>query len=177
MTQSPPKSKIVNVAEIPDLSPIAENAINVLIKTWPHFDHILTEWLILISEMPQDIGRILIGRMETKTKLDRLKDISKHLGRDADVKTIAQISRSHEHFSKIRNAVAHCPIIGMNPDHPLEVLFVESRFVKGRRDLVDVSSIRLERITAAAGFASRTIGIIMRVLSQAQPTKFPLLPK
>lgn len=157
----------------PVLLPVAENAINILVRTWPYFDHVLTEWLILLAEMQQDIGRILIGQMETKTKLDKLKAISKHLGHDADVKTIARISKSHVHFSKIRNAVAHCPILGMNPDHPMEILFVESRFVKGRRDLVDVSSIRLERIMAAAAFASKTTATIRRVLSQAQPTKVP----
>lgn len=178
MAQSSPKSKIVDATKInPDLPPVAENAISVLVLTWPHFDHILTEWLILLTEMQQDIGRILIGKMETNTKLDRLKAISKHLGHDADVKTITRISKSHEHFSKIRNTIAHCPILGMNPDRPLEILFVESRFVRGRRDLVDVSSIRLERITAAAEFATKTAATIMRALSQAQPTKFPLLPR
>lgn len=135
-----------------DLSAEAEDQIRSLMRCWPLLESSATDWLIYEAGMDHAVGRIVLGNMELKTKLERLKAIHKHRKNKKDLSDITALIKDHRQHSDVRNIVAHCPVLGMGADGD-SVLFVRNRFIVGT-DLIDVETVCLQAILDASVFAS-----------------------
>lgn len=142
-----------------ELSAEAEEQIRSLMRCWPLLELGATDWLIFEAGMDHAIGRIILGNMELKTKLERLKAIHAHRKKKKDLADVTAIIKDHRKHSEVRNVVAHCPVLGMGADGD-SVLFVRNRFIIGT-DLVDVETVSLQTILDAAVFASTAAITIM----------------
>jgi hypothetical protein len=81
----------------------AEEAILLLLRAWPLFEIALTDWLIAVAGMnSDDIGALMVGRMETRGKIEKLKDIYGHLGGigRAKLKQTGAMCRPHWHAGR-----------------------------------------------------------------------------
>ncbi len=90
----------------------AQEAIISLLRAWVIFEIALTDWLIDVTEMNNEIGSLLIGRMDTRGKIDKLKEIYAHLEDKTQVKSLQNLSRSTEGYSRIKNTAVHMMYLG-----------------------------------------------------------------
>jgi hypothetical protein len=54
-----------------------------------------------------DIGVLMVGRMDTRGKIDKLKEIYSHLGNKDQVQWLKTLDKSAEGYTRIRNTVVH----------------------------------------------------------------------
>jgi hypothetical protein len=52
--------------------------------------------------MHDDIGLIMVGRMDTRVKIERLTEIFTHFGNHDEVKSLKNLSTSNAGYSRIR---------------------------------------------------------------------------
>jgi hypothetical protein len=56
----------------------AQDAILLLVRAWPLYEAALTDWLTTVAGMNSEIGAFFIGRMDTRGKISKLKEIYQH---------------------------------------------------------------------------------------------------
>jgi hypothetical protein len=137
----------------------AQDAIILLLRAWAVFELALTDWLIAIVGMKDDLGILLIGRMDTRNKIVKLKEIYEQLRDAKQVLALKGLGKANERYSQIRNTVVHNVYLGHRPDASkpgeYELIYSTHRPVKGRRDAMDAVIVRLADLKSAATFAGR----------------------
>lgn len=141
-----------------ELTALAEERIRSLMRCWPLLELSATDWLIFEAGMDHAVGRIVLGNMDLKTKLERLKAIHTHRKKKKDRADVTALIKDHRKHSDVRNVVAHCPVLGMSEDQD-SVLFVRNRVIP-ETELIDVEAVSLQKILDASIFAS-TAGITL----------------
>lgn len=138
----------------------AQEAILLLIRAWPYFEIALTDWLIAVSGMDSDIGALFVGRMDTRGKIDKLKEIYSHR-RDADhMLSLKNLGKSAEGYILVRNTVVHSVYLGHLPcklDKPdaYQLVFSNHRPVKGKQKYVKSVILTQADIAKTASFAGK----------------------
>jgi len=101
-----------------NLDPETREAMLSLVLAWGRYDGLISQWLLQAFSLSLDSGSILLGNMDTRTKLDRLKGLYQHHGKKAVVANIAKLQKDHLEFVDIRNLIAHSGCAGQVRSHP-----------------------------------------------------------
>ncbi len=122
--------------------------------TWPAWELEITKWLILVSGLDPHVAPLLLGNMDTKAKLDRIKAIYKQMGAEPVVQYVGRLSKRHEHHVQCRNIMTHNSYGGYLVDEPDVTLFRTHRAAPGHFRLGTYAyQIHLDQMTDAAEFA------------------------
>jgi hypothetical protein len=143
------------VRKVPDL---AEELIVTLVVTWPYMELAITDWLLRAAEIPQDIGRILVGRLDTGQKIGKLKELAGHRPNSGLKEEIEGLAQQYKRHSETRNTIIHCVCIGYHKDHPSTLLFLSNKFVKQSDTIMRVDRIKFRAILEATKFALKISG-------------------
>ena len=159
--------------------------IGKLIMTWARLDSLLSQWVIVEFGMTLDSGSILLGNMDTRTKLDRLKQLYEHHGDKRSAKAVANLSKLHASHIDIRNTVAHTQCGGRRKSEPDILVFAPVKPSKGMPGTALVEQIRLRGIARATEYADQAgdkLAVITNALVSLPPTRrsghpeFPTFP-
>jgi hypothetical protein len=128
----------------------AQEAILLLVRMWPLYEIALTDWLIAIAGMDSEIGVLMVGRMDTRGKIDKLKEIYAHLGDKDQVQWLKNLQKSAERYTYFRNTVVHTLYVGHRPDpekpDEYQLIFSTHRPVKGRPKTIHAITVTLSDI-------------------------------
>jgi hypothetical protein len=146
----------------------AQEAILLLMRAWPLFEIALTDWLIAVAGMTTDIGALMVGRMDTRGKIDKLKEIYSHLGNKDQVRWLTNLNKSARGYTVIRNTVVHSIYLGHRPDpeksEEYQLIFSNHRPVKGRQKSIGAVIVKLRDIKRTATFAGSAASKIIDAL-------------
>lgn len=96
------------VAEIHEIPPMLLVAIGALLMEFSHLEITLNHLIWTILRLSTDDGKDLTVRLDTRPKLEILKEVSRrYIGSDRKVKTIKDASKRISELTMYRNACAH----------------------------------------------------------------------
>jgi hypothetical protein len=148
----------------------AQDAVLLLVRAWPLYEAALTDWLTAVAGMKREIGAFFIGRMDTRGKISKLKEIYQHLGDKRQAQWLTNLNRTAKDYTHIRNVVIHTIYLGHRPspdkEGQYELIYSEHRPVKGKPSTVSSLIVRLDDIKKAATFAGRAAQKINNALGQ-----------
>lgn len=139
-----------------DVGKVSQEARDVmldLILAWARLDTACSIWVTLAFGMCTDSGPILLGNMDTKSKLDRLKALAKHHKLATAAKSIDNLKKTVEHYAQIRNAIAHSMLAGERVSKPGVIVFSPLKPAPGVLAHMMIQEVRLEAMKKAAAFA------------------------
>jgi len=148
----------------PNLTQEARDVICDLTLAWASYDTMISYWMILTFGLEMDVGSILLGNMDTKSKLDRMKLLCDHLGFKGSVDSIARLQKSHLEFVEARNALMHRRCIGMTHNDDCErLVFTSVKHI--RRDIgnFELLAFDLNMFKTATNFANEAVDKIMKI--------------
>jgi hypothetical protein len=137
-----------------DISPTAREVICDVILSWARLDSLVSQLTLLAFGLAIDGGTILLGSMDTKTKLDRLKKLYDHHGMFDAAQSIANLRAWHKEFVDIRNTIAHHTCAGSWKSDPSIIVFAPVRAFQGTLNQVEIAHVPLADMIRAARFAS-----------------------
>ncbi len=146
----------------PALSAEAREAICTLITTSAMLEIALTEWLTRLVGMDSDIGPLLIGRMDNRAKIDKLKEIYAHLNNKGAVRSLKWLSKNAKIHSDVRNTVIHNICCGVKNDGNT-LQFLTFLPVRGDRRHQVVKTLTFTQIWAASRVALLAAGKIRSI--------------
>jgi len=126
-----------------NLDPETREAMLSLVLAWGRYDGLISQWLLQAFSLSLDSGSILLGNMDTRTKLDRLKGLYQHHGKKAVVANIAKLQKDHLEFVDIRNLIAHSGCAGQVRSHPWMVAFAPVKTTKGLLNTMVVEAVSI----------------------------------
>lgn len=144
-----------------DLSPCLYQDMDAVFQAWALLETSLTMWLVVLLNVEDDIGRIIVDRLDTKAKIGRIKEIYQHLGNDHNAKVASTMAVKIEQWVGIRNTLAHKPRQGINLDGT-HLYFWTGKYLRGDREKMDLIGIDVADLKRCAGFASRTAAQIIQ---------------
>lgn len=139
----------------PDISPIARDIICDVVLSWARLDSLVSQLVLLAFGLPIDGGTIILGQMDTRSKLDRLKSLYDHHGMNDAAKSIANLKAWHLRFVDVRNAISHHTCAGSWKSDPSMIVFAPVKAMQGLLDHVEINHIPLSDMNAATDFATR----------------------
>jgi hypothetical protein len=141
----------------------ARDAVADLVLAWAGYDTMVSYWMMLTFNLDLDVGSILLGNMDTKTKLDRMKALFVHMGADKAAASIERLSKAHLEFVDARNAVAHRRCIGMQKSDPCRLLFTSVKHVRKDVGAFEMLAVDVNMLKAGAQFANEAVDKIMAI--------------
>jgi hypothetical protein len=149
-----------------------------LILSWAKFDAALTQFVLAAFGTSLDEGSLLLGNMQTRDKLDKLKALYKHHGMAEAAESIAVITKGHKHYVDVRNSIAHHACLGMYLPKGDAVMFSAGRIAPGNKGLIGGVAYTLEHMTLAGLFAQRISEVLFGVIGKQRrrPSRLPLAP-
>lgn len=141
-----------------------------VILEWARYDSLVSQWLLYAFGLSPDEGAILLGNMDTRTKLERVKNLYQHHAMDEAVDRIARLQKAHGDLVDVRNAIAHAMCAGHRKSDPEQIIFAPVRPVKGRLGNMLVEMHSVKSMEAAAFFAKG-------IADQLHPFVEPFLPR
>lgn len=135
----------------------------LMFQAWALLEAALTMWLIALIDIEDDVGRLIVDRFDTRTKISRIKEIYDHLRNDNMVKTSKEISSQYEKWIDTRNIIAHKVCFGISTDGT-HLMFSTGKYVRQKRDEMNMIGIDLNDIARCAKFAGGMAGQIERGL-------------
>lgn len=147
--------KLIQPSEVdPKVSDEARGVIAQLILCWANYETSLTKFLLVAFGASLDKGSILVGTMDTRTKLDRLKSLYTHHGMTEAATSIRNnLNNIHKHFVEVRNAVAHSACLGHLAENPEYLMFSSGRLDHGSKGLMSGTGYSLKKMREASAFA------------------------
>ncbi len=141
----------------------AKDAICDLVLAWAGFDTTVSYWMGLTFGLDIDIASILIGNMDTRTKLDRMKLVYDHLGAPQASASIGRLVKAHGEFVDTRNAIAHRRCVGMTHTDCERLIFTSSKHIRKDVGRFEVLAIDVEQLKAATSFANEAVEKILKI--------------
>ena len=162
----------------PNVSPAARIVMAELIMGWAMFEASLSHFLLLAFGIALDEGSILIGNMDTRTKLDRLQTLYKHHGMKSAATNIRNLIAVHKHFVDVRNVVAHHVCMGHYVADPDMLMFSAGRVSPGHKGMIRGVSYSVHQMSAATDFAYITGEMLSRATNwrKMRRSKLPVEP-
>jgi len=121
----------LNLIELDDLSEkIPQKAyrlIGQIITAWSALDHTILHLLIVGSDIDEGIAGILLGRMDTRGKFDRLKAIAVYQKDKSNIEALKELRKRLSPLQDFRNEIAHGDLIGTHKKSK-ELLFVVPKY-------------------------------------------------
>jgi hypothetical protein len=125
------------------------------ILAWAELDTGISRLTLLVFGMDFDAGSILIGNMDLKTKVERIKALCEHRGHAAAKEWAAKLIPAMQEHSISRNAVAHRKCVGRLISQPTRLVFMSAKHVKGYAGRFEMMAIDHSELTASAKFARK----------------------
>jgi hypothetical protein len=160
------------------ISDDARDVIAEVILSWARFDSAVTQFVLEAFGTPFDAGCILIGNMDTKTKLDRLKMLYQHHKMEAAAQSISNMLSMHRAFVGVRNSVAHSLCVGHLREKPDFVVFTAGTLARGEPDMASVVAYPIDKMLMSADIVRIAASHFMETLRERpeRPAKRPLEP-
>jgi hypothetical protein len=155
----------------------SREAILDLVLAWGRYDGLISQWLLHAFGLSLDSGSILLGNMDTRTKLDRLKGLYQHHGMKSAVANIAKLQKAHLEYVDIRNLIAHSGCAGQVKSHPWMVAFAPVKTTKGLLDTMIIEAVSVTRMHNAERWAQETSDALFTFIQMCQPRSAPLPPE
>lgn len=127
----------------------------------------LTIWLLQLMKVDDDVGRIVVDRLDGKTKLMMIRDIYLHFGNEYSAKTAKNLSGQMEKWVDIRNILAHKPRQGFDPETN-HMYFWTGKYIRKSRDRMEMIGIDAGDLKRCAAFAAKDARDILSQL----PSKY-----
>ena len=139
----------------PDISDFARQVVCDVILSWARFDSLVSQLALLAFGLSVDGGTILLGAMNTQTKLERLKKLYAHHGMTDAAQHIGNLEAWRNKFADIRNSIAHHTCAGSWKTDPDVIVFAPVRARKGVLNQVEIEHIPLAEMIQATEFAEQ----------------------
>jgi hypothetical protein len=157
---------ILQTFDVDDLECVVTDADKLImaetILAWADLDTGISRLTLLLLGLHADAGSILIGNMDLKTKVERIKSLYEQYGNAAAKDSFTKLIKSMKDFSSSRNAIAHRKCIGRLISQPTRVVFLSSKHVKGQRDRVEMMCVDHSEMIASADFARKAAASVHR---------------
>lgn len=135
-----------------------------VILSWARFDTFVSKWATLAFGTEPDAAVILMGNMDTKNKLDKLKALYEHYGFAEGAESLNRLRKAHGEHVDVRNAIAHSSCAGrMKSDHN-RIVFSSMKRVKGDLGKSLVESMHLDQMRDATKFALNACANIEKII-------------
>jgi hypothetical protein len=128
----------------------------VMIETilaWADLDTGISRLTLLMFGLQEDAGSILIGNMDLKTKVERLKALHDHYGRSEGALSLGRLLKAMRSHSGSRNVIAHRKHVGRMKSEPKRLVFMSSKHVKGSIGSFEILCVHHSEFIASAAFA------------------------
>ena len=145
------------------ISQEARDAISDLILAWAAFDTAVSYWCGLAFGIDMDMMSILIGNMDTKTRLEKIKQACEHVGYTELAKSIKVLSSNHKKHADIRNIIAHRRCVGMIDIEGVPLVFTSTKHVHRNPGQFEMTIIALDQVKGATRFANHYAESIMKI--------------
>ena len=146
--------------------------ISKLILAWARFDSLVSHWTIHAFGMNSGAGAILLGNMDTRTKLERLKKLHKHYDVGEAVTFVKNLMTELGKHVDVRNAITHKACGGHYKADPDRLIFSNIMPFEQKIGTMQIELVHLDQIRAATDFAAAAgdqVGsIIDRLLAQLE---------
>lgn len=149
-----------------DISPFARDIICDVVLSWARLDSLVSQLVLLAFGLAIDGGTIILGQMDTRTKLDRLKRLYDHHGMTDEAQSIANLRAWHKKHVDVRNTISHHTCAGSWRSDPSMIVFAPVRAMQGTLKQVEIEHIPLAHMNAATDFASKAADALMVVVEQ-----------
>ena len=123
------------------------------ILAWADLDTGISRLILLIFGIQDDAGSILIGNMDLKTKVEKIKLLHEHHGRSDGAAGFARLAASMKDFSDCRNIVAHRKCVGRLHSQPSKLAFLSAKHVKKIPGQFEIVCVDHSELVASAEFA------------------------
>ena len=110
-----------------DIPEGAYHVIGEIITAWSALDRLFLEMLIEAINMDEGLAGILIGRMDTRGKYDRLIAVHNYKGQSSEMKVLRALRKRINRLQGRRNDMAHGELIGIHTKSK-ELLFLVAQF-------------------------------------------------
>ena len=124
-----------------------------LVLQWARYDGLISQWVLLAYGLSADNGALLLGNMDTKSKLDRLKHLYEHHQMTKAAKRVAELQKGHLALVGIRNLLAHAGCGGLSVSNPNKIYFSPVRAVKGHLGMMTIEAYTKDDFRLAERFA------------------------
>jgi hypothetical protein len=158
-----------------DISAVARDIICDVVLSWARLDSLVSQLVLLAFGLPIDGGTILLGQMDTRTKLDRLKRLYDHHGMPDAAQSIANLRAWHKRFVDVRNSIAHHTCAGSWKSDPSMIVFAPVRAMQGVLDHVEIEHVPLSEMNRATDFAVKAADAL-KVVVEPLPMRRALQP-
>lgn len=123
------------------------------VLAWADLDTGISRLILLVFRVEHDAGSILIGNMDLKTKVEKIKMIHEHHGSSAGAATFAKLANAMKNLSECRNIVAHRKCIGKLISEPTRLSFLSAKHVKKVPGQFEIVCVDHSELIASAEFA------------------------
>lgn len=139
-----------------------------LILAWARYDSLVTHWTFRSFGMGPDEGPILLGNMDTKTKIERLKKLHNHLSIEPAATWIGYLHKTHETHVEVRNAICHKSCAGHHRRAPNYLIFHIAKPPIKMIGHMTVEMYHLDQIKAAITFAKEAADKISDIVKKLE---------
>jgi hypothetical protein len=136
-----------------------------VILSWARFDTFVSKWVSLAFGTQPDAAVILMGNMDTKNKLDKLKTLYEHFGFAEGAESLNRLRKAHGEHVDVRNAIAHSSCVGRMKSDKQRIVFSSMKRVKGDLGKALVESIHTDQMRAATNFALKACANIEKIIA------------
>lgn len=140
------------------------------ILAWADLDTGISRLILLVFRVEDDAGSILIGNMDLKTKVEKIKALYDHHGQKSSSASLGKLITAMREYSSCRNSVAHRKCIGKSKSAPTRLLFLSARHVKGVPGQFEMLSIDHSELVASAAFARDASVKIHELIEKLDPS-------
>jgi hypothetical protein len=151
-----------------ELTQEARDAMLNVILSWARFDAFVSKWVSVTFGTSADATVILMGNMDTRNKLDKLKALYLHFGFLSGATKIEDLKKAQGEHVDVRNAIAHRSCVGQIRGDPEKVVFMSIRRVKGMPGHSFVEVMHLSQMIAATEFALHACDNISRIIDAVE---------
>ena len=124
------------------------------IIAWPYLEIGLTNWIAFALNVRISETAILLGAMDTRNKLDKLKALYVHRNSDKEaVALLKEMAKEHKAHADIRNTIAHAMTLGSSLTDSQCVYFLTSRAVPDEHGFMSVLRFHARDFADAREFA------------------------
>lgn len=145
--------------DVDDLDRLVPDADRLLlaetILAWADLDTGISRLILLVFGLQHDAGSILIGNMDLKTKVERIKAFYTHIRHKRGADQLGKLLTSMQKASDCRNVIAHRKLVGRLISKPTRLVFLSARHVKGGQGRFEMLAIDHSEFVASARFARR----------------------
>lgn len=126
------------------------------ILAWADLDTGISRLILLIFGIQDDAGSILIGNMDLKTKVEKIKMLHAHHSYSKATEGFTTLITSMKHYSDCRNIVAHRKCVGRLVSEPTRLAFLSAKHIKKTPGQFEIVCVDHSELVESAEFARDT---------------------